>query len=192
MKQSILVNPLQHKVIYRLTVLYKRRLIQAAKLFIRVTASFLKMTSLHSLANNTTFALLVPVDAILAMGLKATSKALMEKAGVPLTPGYHGTNQDADFLKQQADRIGYPVLIKASAGGGGKGMSLVERSEDFLHALASCKREAKSSFGNDDVLIERYVIQPRHIEVQVFGDTHGNYVHLFERDCSVQRRHQKY
>ncbi|RZH32688.1 acetyl/propionyl/methylcrotonyl-CoA carboxylase subunit alpha [Acinetobacter pittii] len=132
-----------------------------------------------------------PVDAILAMGLKATSKALMEKAGVPLTPGYHGTNQDADFLKQQADRIGYPVLIKASAGGGGKGMSLVERSEDFLHALASCKREAKSSFGNDDVLIERYVIQPRHIEVQVFGDTHGNYVHLFERDCSVQRRHQK-
>ncbi|MCH7391252.1 acetyl/propionyl/methylcrotonyl-CoA carboxylase subunit alpha [Acinetobacter dispersus] len=132
-----------------------------------------------------------PVDAILAMGLKATSKALMEKAGVPLTPGYHGTNQEAEFLKQQADAIGYPVLIKASAGGGGKGMSLVERSEDFLQSLASCKREAKSSFGNDDVLIERYVIQPRHIEVQVFGDTHGNYVHLFERDCSVQRRHQK-
>lgn len=132
-----------------------------------------------------------PVDAILAMGLKATSKALMEKAGVPLTPGYHGTNQDAEFLKQQADEIGYPVLIKASAGGGGKGMSLVERSEDFLYYLALCKREAKSSFGNDDVLIERYVTQPRHIEVQVFGDTHGNYVHLFERDCSVQRRHQK-
>ncbi|MDI3379063.1 acetyl/propionyl/methylcrotonyl-CoA carboxylase subunit alpha [Acinetobacter sp. V89_7] len=132
-----------------------------------------------------------PVDAILAMGLKATSKALMEKAGVPLTPGYHGTNQDAEFLKKQADEIGYPVLIKASAGGGGKGMSLVERSEDFLYYLALCKREAKSSFGNDDVLIERYVTQPRHIEVQVFGDTHGNYVHLFERDCSVQRRHQK-
>ncbi|WP_343622002.1 acetyl/propionyl/methylcrotonyl-CoA carboxylase subunit alpha [Acinetobacter proteolyticus] len=132
-----------------------------------------------------------PVDAILAMGLKATSKALMEKAGVPLTPGYHGTNQEPEFLKQQADAIGYPVLIKASAGGGGKGMSLVERSEDFLQSLASCKREAKSSFGNEDVLIERYVIQPRHIEVQVFGDTHGNYVHLFERDCSVQRRHQK-
>ena len=132
-----------------------------------------------------------PVDAILAMGLKATSKALMEKAGVPLTPGYHGTNQDAEFLKQQADEIGYPVLIKASAGGGGKGMSLVERSEDFLYYLALCKREAKSSFGNDDVLIERYVTQPRHIEVQVFGDTHGNYLHLFERDCSVQRRHQK-
>ncbi|WP_104509677.1 acetyl/propionyl/methylcrotonyl-CoA carboxylase subunit alpha [Acinetobacter indicus] len=132
-----------------------------------------------------------PVEAILAMGLKATSKALMEKAGVPLTPGYHGTNQDAAFLKQQADDIGYPVLIKASAGGGGKGMRLVERSEDFLSALTSCKSEARSSFGNEDVLIERYVVQPRHIEVQVFGDTHGNYVHLFERDCSVQRRHQK-
>ncbi|ENW86567.1 acetyl-CoA carboxylase, biotin carboxylase subunit [Acinetobacter pseudolwoffii] len=141
-------------------------------------------------ANNITF-IGPPVAAILAMGLKATSKALMEKAGVPLTPGYHGTNQDADFLKKQADNIGYPVLIKASAGGGGKGMRLVERSEDFLSSLASCKSEARSSFGNEDVLIERYVIQPRHIEVQVFGDTHGNYVHLFERDCSVQRRHQK-
>ncbi|RZJ21246.1 MULTISPECIES: acetyl-CoA carboxylase biotin carboxylase subunit [unclassified Acinetobacter] len=141
-------------------------------------------------AHNITF-IGPPVAAILAMGLKATSKALMEKAGVPLTPGYHGINQDADFLKQQADGIGYPVLIKASAGGGGKGMRLVERSEDFLGSLASCKSEAKSSFGNDEVLIERYVINPRHIEVQVFGDSHGNYVHLFERDCSVQRRHQK-
>ena len=141
-------------------------------------------------ANNITF-IGPPVAAILAMGLKATSKALMEKAGVPLTPGYHGSNQDAEFLKQQADGIGYPVLIKASAGGGGKGMRLVERSEDFLSSLASCKSEAKSSFGNDEVLIERYVINPRHIEVQVFGDSHGNYVHLFERDCSVQRRHQK-
>ena len=140
--------------------------------------------------NNITF-IGPPVAAILAMGLKATSKALMEKAGVPLTPGYHGTNQDADFLKQQADAIGYPVLIKASAGGGGKGTRLVERSEDFLSSLSSCKSEAKSSFGNDDVLIERYVVNPRHIEVQVFGDKHGNYVHLFERDCSVQRRHQK-
>lgn len=140
--------------------------------------------------NNITF-IGPPVAAILAMGLKATSKALMEKAGVPLTPGYHGTNQEATFLKQQADQIGYPVLIKASAGGGGKGMRLVERETDFLSSLASCKSEAKSSFANDDVLIERYVIQPRHIEVQVFGDTHGNYVHLFERDCSVQRRHQK-
>lgn len=132
-----------------------------------------------------------PVDAILAMGLKATSKALMEQAGVPLTPGYHGTNQDPQFLKSQADAIGYPVLIKASAGGGGKGMSLVEREEDFLDSLNSCKREALSSFGNDDVLIERYIVKPRHVEVQIFGDTHGNYVHLFERDCSVQRRHQK-
>ena len=126
--------------------------------------------------NNITF-IGPPVAAILAMGLKATSKALMEKAGVPLTPGYHGTNQDADFLKQQADDIGYPVLIKASAGGGGKGMRLVERSDDFLSALASCKSEAKSSFGNDDVLIERYVMNPRHIEVQDFGDKHGNYGH---------------
>ncbi|MEG2748997.1 MAG: acetyl/propionyl/methylcrotonyl-CoA carboxylase subunit alpha [Acinetobacter sp.] len=132
-----------------------------------------------------------PVQAILSMGLKATSKQLMEKAGVPLTPGYHGSNQDAAFLQQQADTIGYPILIKASAGGGGKGMRLVERSEDFASLLASCKSEARSSFGNEDVLIERYVVQPRHIEVQVFGDTHGNYVHLFERDCSVQRRHQK-
>lgn len=132
-----------------------------------------------------------PVEAILAMGLKATSKALMQKAGVPLTPGYHGDNQDADFLKQQADQIGYPVLIKASAGGGGKGMRLVESAVEFLPALASCKSEAKSSFANDDVLVERYVVNPRHIEVQVFADQHGNCVHLFERDCSVQRRHQK-
>lgn len=132
-----------------------------------------------------------PVEAILAMGLKATSKALMEKAGVPLTPGYHGDNQDANFLKQQADQIGYPVLIKASAGGGGKGMRLVESAAEFLPALASCKSEAKSSFANDDVLVERYVVNPRHIEVQVFADQHGNCVHLFERDCSVQRRHQK-
>lgn len=132
-----------------------------------------------------------PVEAILAMGLKATSKALMEKAGVPLTPGYHGDNQDADYLKQQADQIGYPVLIKASAGGGGKGMRLVESAAEFLPALASCKSEARSSFANDDVLVERYVVNPRHIEVQVFADRHGNCVHLFERDCSVQRRHQK-
>lgn len=132
-----------------------------------------------------------PVSAILDMGLKATSKALMERAGVPLTPGYHGDNQDPSFLKSQADAIGYPILIKASAGGGGKGMRLVEREHDFLEALASCRAEAKSSFGNDQVLIERYVVNPRHVEVQIFGDKHGNYVHLFERDCSVQRRHQK-
>ncbi|MGP5504262.1 acetyl/propionyl/methylcrotonyl-CoA carboxylase subunit alpha [Psychrobacter celer] len=130
-------------------------------------------------------------DAIRAMGGKSESKRLMEAAGVPLIPGYHGDNQDAQFLKQQADSIGYPVLIKASAGGGGKGMRIVEQSSDFIEMLDSCRREAITSFGNDQVLIEKYALKPRHIEIQVFGDTHGNYVHLFERDCSVQRRHQK-
>lgn len=130
-------------------------------------------------------------DAIRAMGGKSESKRLMESAGVPLIPGYHGDNQDAEFLKQQADSIGYPVLIKASAGGGGKGMRIVEQSSDFIGLLDSCRREAITSFGNDQVLIEKYALKPRHIEIQVFGDTHGNYVHLFERDCSVQRRHQK-
>lgn len=130
-------------------------------------------------------------DAIRAMGGKSESKRLMEAAGVPLIPGYHGDNQDAEFLKQQADSIGYPVLIKASAGGGGKGMRIVEESSDFIDLLDSCRREAITSFGNDQILIEKYALKPRHIEIQVFGDTHGNYVHLFERDCSVQRRHQK-
>ncbi len=130
-------------------------------------------------------------SAIKAMGLKAESKQLMEKAGVPLVPGYHGANQDEALLQNEADRIGYPALIKASAGGGGKGMRIVERSEDFASALASCKREAINSFGDDAVLIEKYVQKPRHIEIQVFGDAHGNCVYLFERDCSVQRRHQK-
>lgn len=130
-------------------------------------------------------------DAIRAMGGKSESKRLMEAAGVPLIPGYHGDNQDAEFLQQQADSIGYPVLIKASAGGGGKGMRIVEQSSDFMGLLDSCRREAITSFGNDQVLIEKYALKPRHIEIQVFGDTHGNYVHLFERDCSVQRRHQK-
>jgi len=132
-----------------------------------------------------------PPSAIKAMGLKAESKQLMEKAGVPLVPGYHAANQDATLLKQEADRIGYPVLIKASAGGGGKGMRAVDKPADFEAALASCKREAINSFGDDAVLVEKYVQRPRHIEIQVFGDTHGNYVYLFERDCSVQRRHQK-
>ena len=132
-----------------------------------------------------------PPSAIKAMGLKAESKQLMEKAGVPLVPGYHGADQSPELLKREADRIGYPVLIKASAGGGGKGMRAVEKSEDFEAALASCKREATNSFGNDNVLVEKYAQRPRHIEIQVFGDTHGNYVYLFERDCSVQRRHQK-
>jgi 3-methylcrotonyl-CoA carboxylase alpha subunit len=132
-----------------------------------------------------------PPSAIKAMGLKAESKRLMAKAGVPLVPGYHGANQEAALLKKEADAIGYPVLIKASAGGGGKGMRAVEKSEDFDAALQSCKREATSSFGDDAVLIEKYVQRPRHIEIQVFGDAQGNYVYLFERDCSVQRRHQK-
>jgi 3-methylcrotonyl-CoA carboxylase alpha subunit len=132
-----------------------------------------------------------PVTAIRAMGSKSEAKKLMEKAGVPLTPGFHGDNQDPDFLRQQADAIGYPVLIKAAAGGGGKGMRAVDRSGDFLEALASCKREAQSSFGDQHVLIEKYLQRPRHIEIQVFGDSHGNCVYLFERDCSVQRRHQK-
>ena len=132
-----------------------------------------------------------PSSAILAMGLKAESKRLMEKAGVPLVPGYHGADQDPAMLRHEADRISYPVLIKASAGGGGKGMRVVEKSEDFAAALASCQREARNSFGSDAVLVEKYVLRPRHIEIQVFGDTHGNCVYLFERDCSVQRRHQK-
>ena len=132
-----------------------------------------------------------PASAISAMGLKAESKRLMEGAGVPLVPGYHGADQDLALLRQQADRIGYPVLIKASAGGGGKGMRAVERGEDFDAALASCKREAINSFGDDAVLVEKYVQRPRHIEIQVFADTHGHCVYLFERDCSVQRRHQK-
>ena len=132
-----------------------------------------------------------PASAIQAMGLKAESKRLMEQAQVPLVPGYHGADQDPALLQSEADRIGYPVLIKASAGGGGKGMRVVEHSADFAAALASCQREAINSFGNDNVLIEKYVQRPRHIEIQVFGDTHGNCVYLFERDCSVQRRHQK-
>jgi 3-methylcrotonyl-CoA carboxylase alpha subunit len=132
-----------------------------------------------------------PASAIQAMGLKAESKRLMDKAGVPLVPGYHGADQDPQLLQREADRIGYPVLIKASAGGGGKGMRVVEKSADFAAALASCQREAINSFGDAAVLIEKYVTRPRHIEIQVFGDTQGNCVYLFERDCSVQRRHQK-
>jgi 3-methylcrotonyl-CoA carboxylase alpha subunit len=132
-----------------------------------------------------------PPSAIKAMGLKAQAKQLMQQAGVPLVPGYHAANQDAALLKREAARIGYPVLIKASAGGGGKGMRAVDGPEAFDAALASCKREAANSFGDDAVLIEKYVQRPRHIEIQVFGDQHGNYVYLFERDCSVQRRHQK-
>ena len=132
-----------------------------------------------------------PASAIAAMGSKSAAKTLMEKAGVPLVPGYHGDEQGPKFLQQQADTMGYPVLIKASAGGGGKGMRIVTQAKDFIAALVSCKREASASFGDDKVLIERYLQKPRHIEIQVFSDTHNQHVYLFERDCSVQRRHQK-
>ncbi|OHD07602.1 acetyl/propionyl/methylcrotonyl-CoA carboxylase subunit alpha [Sphingopyxis sp. RIFCSPHIGHO2_12_FULL_65_19] len=130
-------------------------------------------------------------SSITAMGLKDAAKKLMADAGVPVTPGYMGENQDPAYLAEQAAQIGYPVLIKAVAGGGGKGMRKVDAAADFIDALASCQREAAASFGNDHVLIEKYILTPRHIEVQVFGDSHGNVVHLFERDCSLQRRHQK-
>jgi 3-methylcrotonyl-CoA carboxylase alpha subunit len=130
-------------------------------------------------------------EAIAAMGDKSAAKRLMEKAGVPLVPGYHGENQDPAFLEKEAGRIGYPVLIKASAGGGGKGMRIVQEAKGFAAALESAKREAKAAFGDERVLVERYLERPRHIEVQVFGDTQGTLVYLFERDCSVQRRHQK-
>ena len=132
-----------------------------------------------------------PPAAIRAMGGKAQSKALMARAGVPLVPGYHGAAQDAGTLLAETRRIGFPALIKASAGGGGKGMRVVASEAEFAAALASAQREARASFGDDRVLIERYLQRPRHIEIQVFADTHGNVVHLFERDCSIQRRHQK-
>ncbi len=130
-------------------------------------------------------------SAIEAMGLKDAAKALMEDAGVPVVPGYHGDSQDPDFLDKEADKIGYPVLIKARAGGGGKGMRLVEDPKDFKAALAGAQREGEASFGDPACLIEKYITQPRHIEIQVFGDSLGNVIHLFERDCSLQRRHQK-
>ena len=132
-----------------------------------------------------------PPAAIRAMGLKDAAKKLMSEAGVPVTPGYLGEDQSEARLQAEADQIGYPVLIKAVAGGGGKGMRKVEASADFAAALASCRREAAASFGDDKVLIEKYVTRPRHIEVQVFADAHGQAVHLYERDCSLQRRHQK-
>ena len=130
-------------------------------------------------------------SSIEAMGLKDAAKTLMMEAGVPVTPGYLGADQSAERLKKGADAIGYPVLIKAVAGGGGKGMRKVDKAEEFEADLQSCRREAKASFSNDEVLLEKWITSPRHIEVQVFGDSHGNVVHLFERDCSLQRRHQK-
>ncbi|WP_417811699.1 acetyl/propionyl/methylcrotonyl-CoA carboxylase subunit alpha [Thalassospira alkalitolerans] len=132
-----------------------------------------------------------PASAIRAMGSKSEAKKIMGKAGVPLVPGYHGEDQNPDLLAAEADKIGYPVLIKASAGGGGKGMRAVEKSADFKDALVSCKRESASSFGDDHCLIEKLIVKPRHVEIQVFADSHGNAVYLFERDCSLQRRHQK-
>ncbi len=132
-----------------------------------------------------------PVGAIKAMGSKSDAKSIMQKAEVPLVNGYHGDDQSIEKLQTEADAIGYPLLIKATAGGGGKGMRVVESSKAFKDSLESCKREALSSFGDDKVLVEKYLTKPRHVEIQVFADNHGNAVHLFERDCSVQRRHQK-
>jgi 3-methylcrotonyl-CoA carboxylase alpha subunit len=128
---------------------------------------------------------------IRAMGLKDAAKKLMQEAGVPVTPGYMGEDQSPERLLAEAEKIGWPVLIKAVAGGGGKGMRKVDAAADFLPSLESCRREASASFGNDAVILEKWITSPRHIEVQVFGDSHGNVVHLFERDCSLQRRHQK-
>ena len=132
-----------------------------------------------------------PASAIDAMGSKSAAKSLMESAGVPLVPGYHGDGQDATTFRDAANRIGYPVLLKATAGGGGKGMKVVEREEDLVDALASAQREALSSFGDSRMLVEKYVLQPRHVEIQVFADQHGHCLYLNERDCSIQRRHQK-
>jgi 3-methylcrotonyl-CoA carboxylase alpha subunit len=132
-----------------------------------------------------------PVEAIVAMGSKSGAKALMSGAGVPLVPGYHGDDQSQETLRAEADAMGYPLLIKATAGGGGKGMRIVNTSSEFNGALDSARREASASFGDDRVLLERYLLSPRHVELQVFADSKGNAVHLFERDCSIQRRHQK-
>ena len=132
-----------------------------------------------------------PAAAIYAMGMKSEAKAIMARAGVPVVPGYHGADQDDAVLRTAAAEIGYPVLLKPSAGGGGKGMRRVDAAADFAAALAAARREAKSAFGDDRMLVEKYLTRPRHVELQVFADTHGNFVHLFERDCSIQRRHQK-
>src|SRR5690606_11174566 len=132
-----------------------------------------------------------PATAIDAMGSKSAAKVLMENAGVPLVPGYHGESQDYETFRAASETIGYPVLLKATAGGGGKGMKVVERENDLEEALASARREAQSAFGDPQMLVEKYVLKPRHVEIQVFADMHGNCVYLHERDCSIQRRHQK-
>ena len=132
-----------------------------------------------------------PSSAIRAMGSKAAARALMQQSGVPLVPGYHGEDQDPGHLVEEAQRIGFPVLIKAVAGGGGRGMRVVARAEEFAAALVGAKREAVGAFGDDRVLLEKYLPRARHIEIQIFADKHGNTIHLFERDCSIQRRHQK-
>src|SRR6202030_3793767 len=132
-----------------------------------------------------------PAEAMRTMGLKSSAKALMQRAGVPVVPGYHGDNQNPKFLREKAYEIGYPVLIKAIAGGGGRGMRRVDAHVDFDAGFEAATREARAAFGDPRVLIEKYILLPRHIEVQVFGDQHGQVVHLFERDCSLQRRHQK-
>ena len=132
-----------------------------------------------------------PATAIEAMGSKAQAKIMMKKAGVPLVPGYHGADQRPDHLAFEADRIGYPVILKASAGGGGRGMRVVEGPNELAAAIESAKRESANTFGHDRLLIEKYLERPRHVEIQIFADSHGNAIHLFERDCSVQRRHQK-
>ncbi|MEC9062759.1 MAG: biotin carboxylase N-terminal domain-containing protein, partial [Pseudomonadota bacterium] len=142
-------------------------------------------------ANNNIIFVGPPASAIEAMGSKSAAKHIMEKAGVPLVPGYHGDDQSEAVLKGAADEMGYPVLLKAAAGGGGKGMRQVWSEKEFSQALNAAKRESMASFGDDHMLVEKYLTRPRHVEIQVFCDTHGNGVYLFERDCSVQRRHQK-
>merc|ERR1719334_1333103 len=132
-----------------------------------------------------------PATAIRDMGIKSTSKIIMTEANVPVIGGYHGENQDVDFLRAEAERIGFPVMIKAVRGGGGKGMRIAMTKAEFMASLESARNEARKSFNDDVMLIEKFIQRPRHVEVQVFGDSHGNYVYLFERDCSVQRRHQK-
>ncbi|KAK1586752.1 hypothetical protein Q3G72_005851 [Acer saccharum] len=132
-----------------------------------------------------------PASAIRDMGDKSASKRIMGAAGVPLVPGYHGNEQDVDFMKSEADKIGYPILIKPTHGGGGKGMRIVQSQSDFVESFLGAQREAAASFGINTILLEKYITQPRHIEVQIFGDKYGNVLHLYERNCSVQRRHQK-